>query len=366
LPIAFELLGERITIGGGRVTETSVVKREFESFLTKPRMTGQAISSLRIRVVDSSDFAAAGKARRRYHRARFFGTVTVMYDFERGYALVRRSHDPAETAEVLYLLMHSYFGERLDMRGIHRLHAAAVCIDGSMWALTGASGVGKTTLLWAMLRDPNLAWAAEDVMLLDSQATVLPFPLRFAFKAAVPPEVEAEAEPFRRAAFGTKRVVKAAAKAAQLAPTTELGGIVVLRRGQTDTLVLAPAPRALAAAALFRWLVAGHEIPQIWQLFLRLDWRSCLSKLMIAASRCFLAGRILTQHPVFSCTLPDAPGPQAQAAVARDLTRRLSSLSRGEQRRALEPRGASPPPPRAHQCASKLRPHANRAPGDSE
>jgi hypothetical protein len=80
--------------------------------------------------------------------------------------------------EVSYLYIHSILGKKLDLRGLHRIHASSVSFENDQATLfVGASGVGKSHLAY-FLDGETLS---DDTIFLDAKGNVYPLLTRRGF-----------------------------------------------------------------------------------------------------------------------------------------------------------------------------------------
>lgn len=202
-------------------------------------------------------------------RVCFFGSVWVAYHYKEGWAKVW-GQDPKTIFEAIYLLLHSYVGEAMDRKGLHRIHGLGVSTKDRGAIFLGASGTGKSTLAMDLLRETDLGLLSDDMPLVDGHGTVHPFPQRIALKEA-PPVESRFVRPFLRAKYSPKFVVSAEYFGARVGGARKLSRLVVTRRLGAAS----PTLRRLSSRELFvpllKWLVVGWETPQIWQLFVRGD-----------------------------------------------------------------------------------------------
>jgi len=108
----------------------------------------------------------------------YHGKLLSVYDYNRDICTLY-STNLHRTHEIIYLLIHSRVGKRLDLQGLHRIHAMGVRKMGSDFLFVSESGVGKSTLLSHWLKsDEQLELISDDCPLIDEQGNVYPFPIR--------------------------------------------------------------------------------------------------------------------------------------------------------------------------------------------
>lgn len=273
------------------VTLISKIEAEFSYFIAD----SQDASAFAIRVLPEGE--RSNKWRRLFEtkwstvylskgderRVRFFENAWVAYRFESGECDIY-CNDPAIAFEVAYLVLLSAVGEVLDRRGLHRVHGMGICREGRGILFLGTSGVGKSSLAMEFLKESGSRILSDDTPLVEESGGMLAFPQRIALKEA--PQVDGRFfRKFARTQFGEKFVVGAEYFKDRVQPTVLTDAIVYLRRQGGESIQLKELPRFRLFLLLVRWLVIGHETPQIWQLYLRLSPLSLWWKSRILVSR---------------------------------------------------------------------------------
>jgi len=112
----------------------------------------------------------------------YFGAALAVYDRSaRTCVVYGTDHDLLH--EITYLYLLSTVGEYLDRRGVHRVHALGISIEGRGILILLPSGGGKSTLALQLLREPDVSLLGEDTPLIDRAGMILPFPLRMGVRA---------------------------------------------------------------------------------------------------------------------------------------------------------------------------------------
>ena len=84
----------------------------------------------------------------------------------------------------------SRVGALLERRGLYRMHALALGINGQAALFMMPPGCGKTTLALELLkRDGGIQLVSDDSPLITRSGMVLPFPLRFGVLGSPPPDL---------------------------------------------------------------------------------------------------------------------------------------------------------------------------------
>ena len=228
-------------------------------------------------------------------RVRFFGKAWVDYYYARGTCEIFCA-DPDAAYESCYFALMSYVGERLDKMGIHRVHGLAIANDRGGVLFLAPSGTGKSTLALEALRNQGVRILSDDIPLVNRAGELLGFPQRIALRER--PQIEdAFVRKFKRQTYGEKFVVGGRYFSDRVALHAPLNRIVLMRRraGTMDTSIQ-PQSRARLTLELLRWLVIGHETPQIAELFLRFSPDELVSRVAIFASRVRCLVALVRRH----------------------------------------------------------------------
>jgi hypothetical protein len=201
---------------------------------------------------------------------RYPGPVWVRYDFTQDEGEVVGENADL-VYERLYLSVLSRVGEKLEWKGLRRIHGLALCSPrGDYCLFLMRSGVGKSTLAHSLLQRSGWKLLSEDTPLLDSRGRLHPFP----FRLALPPE------PGERG--------KTLVRASQFAIAKEPGRCTHVFAGAWITgpqPAAAPLRKASLLGQAFRDGVIGLGVPQVSELFLRPGLRDALAKVVLAGGR---------------------------------------------------------------------------------
>ena len=160
--------------------------------------------------------------------------------------------------EVGYLFLLSQLGEKLDARGMHRVHALAVSANERAALVLLPMGGGKSTLASYLLTSPSLQLLSDDSPLIDRTGTVYAFPLRIGIlpgsQSTYLPE---QLRTVQRMEFGPKLLLRHRFFADRIAPSAAPGILFLGRRNLSDTCVIEPASRLAALRALIPNCVIG-------------------------------------------------------------------------------------------------------------
>ncbi|OGS06290.1 MAG: hypothetical protein A2270_07625 [Elusimicrobia bacterium RIFOXYA12_FULL_51_18] len=225
------------------------------------------------------------------------------------------SENTALLREISYLLILSRLGEKLDLCGLHRVHALAAAFDGAGILLTAPSGGGKTTLLMALAGDPDFKILADDTPLVDSHGTLFPFPLRAGLSEDSPFIKNFPGNAlmiFKRRHYPPKYLVPPDFFISKPAPQIPCKLIFLLKRSAKPPLIES-ASSLWMILQLFKSLVAGDGIPQIAEYFIRPEPSDLLRKARIFAGRSLAALALIKNCAGFHFRLSPDPAANARA-----------------------------------------------------
>jgi hypothetical protein len=107
----------------------------------------------------------------------YYGKLLSVFD----YALERAeiySESEDKAHEVVYLLILSRIGKRLDRKGFHKLHAFAISYESKAFVCMMPMKGGKSTLLMELLKNEKVKMISDDIPLIDQSGAVLSFPIK--------------------------------------------------------------------------------------------------------------------------------------------------------------------------------------------
>jgi hypothetical protein len=138
------------------------------------------------------------------------------------------SEDPGLLYEAAYLFILSQCGEFLDSRGLHRVHALGLSLNGRAILVLLPMGGGKSTLAYDLLKYPELKLLSDDSPLIDNSGKVHAFPLRLGL---LPDHIGEVPEEHRRMIdrmeFGPKLLVNHAYFADRVTPGADPGLVLL-------------------------------------------------------------------------------------------------------------------------------------------
>jgi hypothetical protein len=185
------------------------------------------------------------------------------------------SSQPQLLYHYTYYLIVSKVGEILDCRGLHRFHALGVSYSDRAALFSMPIKGGKTTLGWEFMKDSEAQLYSEDTPLVSTQGKLHPFPIRFSFRDAVPPEIPShyvyqKEDPV----FGKKLLVDLEyfGNRPFASPSLKKPLFIFLSlRSSLEEPKLKLVGRVRALFFIVHLLVTGKDCPQRAELFLRLS-----------------------------------------------------------------------------------------------
>ncbi|MGA8937637.1 MAG: hypothetical protein WB439_00595 [Acidobacteriaceae bacterium] len=168
------------------------------------------------------------------------------------------SEDEELLYEAGYLFLLSQLGERLDARGMHRIHALAVSVKNMGALVLLPMGGGKSTLGMHLLSDSNVMFLSDDSPLVDREGMLHAFPLRI----GILPGSESLYSPdqfrtIQRMEFGPKLLLRHEFFADRVMMRVNPTFLFLGHRSLSDTCLIRPATRFTALKALMANCVIG-------------------------------------------------------------------------------------------------------------
>jgi len=215
------------------------------------------------------------------------GEALAIYDYESEAGQIY-AQNPEIAYERLYLTILSRLGEKLDYRGLHRVHSLAISCQDFACLFLIPQGGGKTTLALRLLDDPRLMLLSEDTPFINRRGEVFPFP----FRLGVTNGEHTELIPDRfkriveRKVGGFKTLVDLDYFKGKIASKPVRNRYLFCGRWTTaESPRLIKISKLSALKYLVRDCLLGLGLPQVIEFFLRSGFRDCAQKGFIALSR---------------------------------------------------------------------------------
>jgi len=202
--------------------------------------------------------------------------------------------------EIAYLMILSRSGELLDKRGIHRIHALGISIDGrGLLCLLPTAG-GKTTLALELLKHPEVTLLSDDTPLISREGQLLPFPLRMGVERGISLDIpERYTREFRRREYPAKTLIDIDYFKDKIAKTSPAHFILIGEREFSMKPRLQTMNKAKAVPAFIWTAIVGVGLPQLVEYFVRLTAGDIFSKIKIVLSRALACLRIMRRAKVY-------------------------------------------------------------------
>lgn len=254
-------------------------------------------------IMQSRWFACFEKDSKRY--IDYQGTTLVVFDYKEESGRVY-SEDAGSAYDKLYLTLLSRIGEKLDRRGIHRVHSLGISFNEKACLFLITEGGGKSTLALPLLDDKRVKLFSEDTPLIDNDGQVLPFPVRLGIvngenTAKIPSQFKREFV----SKLGTEKVLVDVAyyKDRIASRKTPISFLFCGKWTTADRPRIEKATKVGAASCLIRDCVFGLGLPQVIELFLTSGLKGFSAKFFIAISRLFASLALLVHSECYQLYL---------------------------------------------------------------
>ena len=218
----------------------------------------------------------------------YWGELLSIYDYSKGMGRIW-SRNIDRLHEVAYLLILSLTGKRLDILGLHRVHAMAAVYKGVCFVGMMDMGIGKSTLLSHLLIDGEVRLVSDDMPIVDQRGRFHAFPLRLGV-GNIPKDLsirdgEKNIYTIERRFYGKKQLVCLDGIDNQVC--ADYGRLVLFegRRAVGDGVFMEKRSPLHLLCALFRHMVIGMGTPVIFEYFWRSGWEDFWIKTKIAFLR---------------------------------------------------------------------------------
>lgn len=203
--------------------------------------------------------------------------------------------------ELTYLLILSRVGELLDKKGVHRLHALGISVNGKGVMCLLPMGGGKSTLALSLLKDEKVKLISEDTPLISKEGKILPFPLRIGLDSGVKLDVPQQyLRRFVRRRYGSKTLIDIDYFKDKIAKISQPGIILIGEREFSNKARIVKTGKIKAIGPFIRNMVFGLGLPQMVEYFLRNNLGDILSNTKIALSRLFVSLKIIRESKTYS------------------------------------------------------------------
>lgn len=177
--------------------------------------------------------------------------------------------------ELSFLAIHSLLGQRLDERGLCRLHALAFSINNVNGVVMLPSKGGKSTLLKNILVNPEVKIISDDMPLCNLQGDIFPFPSKVSLNERPVSGLLADLNwhEFIRFHYPTKWTASLAQLKDRLSlhPETNQNVLIAGFRLSSGQSLLTEVPKWKMIQPLCEHMIFGIGLPQVLELFLKFN-----------------------------------------------------------------------------------------------
>ena len=243
----------------------------------------------------------------------YYGKALTIYHYRREQGWIY-SEDLHRLHELTYLMILSRVGKRLDLQGLHKLHAFGIIKNGI--ALLGVMPMkgGKSTHFLQFLCDPKVSILSDDSPLISRWGKVLPFPLRVGIEGNFSSQGRNDSTVYQlqREHFGLKTLIS------MRGLENPVGGqyqrIVLFRgiRHNGQDCEIRKTSKWALLGELIKFQVIGWGLPIILEYFWESGFRDFCRKSFIALSRLQAAFLLLLRSKTYTVLLGRDPQKNVQ------------------------------------------------------
>lgn len=206
--------------------------------------------------------------------------------------------------ESCYLYLLSHIGEALDEKGLHRIHAVAVSVDGQALLVLLPMGGGKSTLAAELIGHEGVKLLSDDSPMIDSRGHVYSFPTHLGLLPGSEDSIpEKHQRKIRRMEFGPKVLIDYEFFADQVAESAGPGFVFLGRRNLGLECKIKPAGRLRGLKGVFENSVVGLGLFQGMEFVFQRPLSQVLGKIPIAFSRLRNGYKLLRRSQVCDVSL---------------------------------------------------------------
>ncbi|OUR93710.1 hypothetical protein A9Q84_19810 [Halobacteriovorax marinus] len=212
--------------------------------------------------------------------------------------------------ELTYLIILSRVGKRLDLLGLHRIHAMGVQIGDVSCLCMFPMGGGKSTLLANLLNYDDVKIISDDSPLINTRGEFL----NFAIRLGVAPELikniknpDENIYSLTRRQYGKKELISLEGISNELASKSKRQVLIQGKRIKGSTSRLHKARLDQKIYSLMINMVIGIGLPMIFEYFWENGFTDFLRKSKIACLRFFAMIRVLFKSDFYIFETGDEP-----------------------------------------------------------
>ncbi|OGS22105.1 MAG: hypothetical protein A3J83_03795 [Elusimicrobia bacterium RIFOXYA2_FULL_40_6] len=204
--------------------------------------------------------------------------------------------------ELAYLMILSRVGEKLDKKGVHRVHALGITCNSKTVLCLMPQGAGKTTLCLELLKYPEIKLLSDESPLISRKGQILPFPLRIGINTSldIPGKYLYN---FNRRKYGNKTLIDIEYFKDKIAVSDEASdfpvSVFIGKREASVNSIIKKAAKHKAIVPFMQHHVIGIGLPQMIEYFLRKDFQDIISKTGILFSRMYTSIKSILKSDVY-------------------------------------------------------------------
>lgn len=312
--ILINFSGDIVQVKSEWVVMLEVLRKDFWSFLMPEETTIQENISISISIFKSSERPVIPElvASMQTQNALTYdvGELRFCDYYGKAFTKVNFKKQEAEVVgvdferihEISYLLILSLAGKRMDLRGLHKLHAFAVSFNDIALVCMMPSKGGKSTLLAELLNDERIKMISDDIPLIDTFGHVRPFPLKLGVNELSPDlqvmNPNENIYSMKRESHGEKILVCTRGLVGKVESTERVFKNVILAeafRFNSPNAKIIPMSWYKTMKGLFKHGILGIGSPMIIEYFWEIGWRDFLKKAKIFLMRCSAFAALCTR-----------------------------------------------------------------------
>jgi len=224
------------------------------------------------------------------------------------------SRDQNLLYEAAYLYLVGKIGEYLDRRGLHRIHALGVTVNGRAVLVLLPMGGGKSTLGMHLMKYPEVRLLSDDSPFIDRAGKVFAYPLRLGLlpgmESSIPPQ---HRRLIQRMEFGPKHLVNYGYFKDRVAPSAEPGLVMIGGRTFAPGCTIEEVAIAAGLRACIPHCVVGMGLFHGREFILQASGWEILRKSGLGMSRLRNCWHLLRRSRV--CRIHLGPDPDVNARV---------------------------------------------------
>ncbi len=248
----------------------------------------------------------------------YYGDLLVILNLKLNSANLY-SQNISKIHEVCYLLLLSRVGKKMDLMGLHKLHAFSVSYkDLAVVCMMPMKG-GKSTLLMEFLSDQRFKIISDDIPLINIHGEILPFPLKIGL-SQVPLNLkvlnpETNYYFMERAQYGKKQLLSLEGLPGRIESIDKIFSKIILIeafRYHSPTSKLSNSGYFKTGKGLIKHGVVGFGLPMVIEYFWEVGIEDFLLKMKILLSRLIAFSGLLVRSKKLKLFLGNNPSEAAE------------------------------------------------------